>query len=143
MNATKTAEIREKIAKAAEGKVGSKDWAKDADCGPGKGKYKCNYFVYDVGHEAGATMPKRGLFRGPVGATASGWGDTKAKLKCWTKVCTPQRGDIVAACGHVGIYVGPSTTVSANAKDVGKNAWPFGEGRFKGKNVVYWRYTCK
>ena len=151
-NATTADEIRERIAKVAESIVGSKHWAYAANSGHGKNTYKCNYFVYDIGRMSGATMPIRtGLLggnKGPVGAGKGGWGDPKAKLKCWKKVDTPQRGDIVAARNdpggayHVGIYVGSSTTVSANSKDIGKNAWPFGEGRFKGKNIVYWRYNC-
>ena len=65
-----------------------------------------------------------------MGAGAGGWGDsTLNKLGSWARVYQPQRGDIVSARNgayHVGIYVGPRTTVSANYRNVGKNDWPFG-----------------
>ncbi len=103
---------------------------------------KCNYFVYDVGLEAGAKMPTRSWWRGPVGAGAGGWGKASS-LSYWTRVSSPQRGDIVAAhlngVYHVGIYVARRTTVSANSKDVGRKSWPFGGQGYS--DIVYWRYT--
>ena len=151
INGTKTADIREGIAKAAEGFVGSPYWAFGAQTTSAHGKYtyKCNIFVNDICRQSGATMPDGSIdggYKVPVMADENGWGDPKAKLKCWTKKCTPQRGDIVVACRrgdyHIGIYVGKSTTVSAMGRKIEKNAWPLGEGRFKGENIIYWRYTC-
>ena len=150
INGTRTEEIRAIIANAAEGFVGTTYWSFIAKSGPlGRHSYKCNIFVDEIGRRSGATMPDGSIDggrKGPLKADEDGWNDPKAKLKCWEKVCTPQRGDIVAACKngryHVGIYVGNSSTVSAMADKIQKNAWPFGEGQFKGENIIIWRYTC-
>ena len=86
-------------------------------------------------------MPTRSWWRGPVGAGEGGWGEASS-LSYWTRVSSPQRGDIVAAhrggTYHVGIYVARDRTVSANSKDVGRKSWPFGG---QGSDIVYWRYT--
>ena len=132
-------EIRQKIAQKAEGYVGSTRWCYACSSGHGRNTNKCNYFVYDVGREAGAKMPVRSFGRGPVGAGVGGWG-TALSLSYWSRVLTPQRGDIVSAHDggtyHMGIYVAYHTTVSANSRNVGKNSWPRGYS-----GIVYWRYT--
>lgn len=136
--------ISEKIAQTAERYVGSTHWSYASGCCHGPNTNKCNYFVYDVGREAGANMPTRSFFRGPIGAGTGGWG-TSSKVDYWKRVTSPQRGDVVAAhypfdAYHMGIYVGPKTTVSANSHDIGRNEWPFGTGKRRGVNIVYWRY---
>ena len=138
--------MREKIAQVALSKVGSTHWSFESSSGHGPNTYKCNYFIYDVGNEAGAKMPTGPTFPGPIGAGDGGWGDSSANLPKWSVVQSPQRGDVVGAHNergifHAGIYVGGSKTVSANAKDVGHTSWPFGkEGKTKGFNHVYRRY---
>jgi hypothetical protein len=88
-------------------------------------------------------MPVRtfSLSGGPVGAGVGGWG-TASLLNYWTRVSSPQRGDIVSAhqnnVYHMGIYVSYRTTVSANNVDVGRKNWPY-SGGYSG--IVYWRYT--
>jgi cell wall-associated NlpC family hydrolase len=123
-------------------KVGSTHWSYASSCCHGSNTNKCNYFVYDVGREAGAKMPTRSWGRGPIGAGDGGWGKASS-LSYWSKVSTPQAGDIVAALNinanayHVGIYVGTNTAVSANNVDVGKNPKMFSD---EYQNLVYWRY---
>ena len=93
-------------------------------------------------------MPTGPTFPGPIGAGEGGWGDAAAKLPNWSVVQSPQKGDVCGAHNennvyHVGVYVGNSKTVSANPKDVGHNAWPFGSGKYQGLNPVCRRYNPK
>ncbi|XP_020905002.1 uncharacterized protein LOC110243258 [Exaiptasia diaphana] len=133
--------IRSKIAQVANNKVGSTHWSYASSCCHGANTNKCNYFVYDVGKEAGAKMPTRYFgFGGPVGAGAGGWGKASS-LNYWSKVSSRQAGDIVAGhksgTYHVGIYVGSNMVVSANSQNIGKNANMFTQGY---QDLVYWRY---
>ncbi|XP_028419192.1 uncharacterized protein LOC114544900 [Dendronephthya gigantea] len=145
-SSTSVADMRKKIAQKAESYVGSTRWCYSCSSGHGANTDKCNYFVYDVGREAGAKMPVRTFSwrGGPVGAGRGGWG-TASSLDYWTRVSSPQRGDIVSAHSrgtyHVGIYVAYRTTVSANSHNVGKNCWPWGSYQSDYADHVYWRYT--
>lgn len=136
--------ISEKIAQKAESYVGSTYWSYASSCCHGANTNKCNYFVYDVGRAAGAKMPTRSWWRGPIGAGVGGWG-TSNNVDYWYRVTSPQRGDVVAAhypngVYHMGIYVAYHTTVSANSNNIGRNEWPFGTKSKAGLNKVYWRY---
>ncbi|XP_028516476.1 uncharacterized protein LOC110244474 [Exaiptasia diaphana] len=77
--------IRKKIVEVANSKVGSTHWSYASSCCHGTNTNKCNYFVYDVGIEAGAKMPTRSFFRGPVGAGEGGWGNASS-LDHWYRV---------------------------------------------------------
>ena len=144
-SADNIAAVREKIATVAKKYVGSTHWCYACPSGHGRNTNKCNYFVYDIGLEAGAKMPKRvfSLRGGPVGASEGGWGKASS-LSYWKRVSSPQPGDIVAAhknnIYHVGIYVGNGETVSANSVNVGRNDWPYCPYP-KYYDILYWRYT--
>lgn len=74
----------------------------------------------------------------PVGAGKEGWGKA-AKLDYWSRVTSPQAGDIVAGhhnnLYHVGIYNDSQSIVSANTYNIGSN-----DKMFNYQNLVYWRY---
>ncbi|ELT93999.1 hypothetical protein CAPTEDRAFT_197771 [Capitella teleta] len=132
---------------SADKHVGSTNWAKDAKRGQLKaGDFKCSQFVAEVVKEAGGNVPQRtflGVKTGPIGAGE--WSNKNSTYlnndKCWTRVTSPQPGDVAGGHGHVGIVTGPSMTTSAAKSEVVKNDWGFGSGDRKAE--AFWRNTCK
>jgi cell wall-associated NlpC family hydrolase len=126
------------IVQVARSKIGRPDWMTDREKDDfGKGKNKCNKFVYDVLIEAGVkpppVVPKYIILSRPP--TAGEWADSSVSIVGWKVVSDPKPGDVVAeahtyidATGHVGIVVGDKQTVSASSFVGGlivQNDWGF------------------
>ncbi|MEI2433420.1 RHS repeat-associated core domain-containing protein [Lysobacter yananisis] len=127
-----------------------RDWSRKADRSEVNSSFgaetnKCNLFVDTIYEESGYALPNLGgslfsvmMLRYPPGAQTLS--DASYDLLGWPKVSGPaQPGDLVAYEGHVGIYAGDGTTISAST-DKGKveNSWGFR----KGQNPVIRRSKC-
>ena len=115
-------------------------WCFACPSGHGRNTNKCNYLVEDVWREAGAKISVHtfSLRGGPVGVGIGWWG-TASLLSYWSRVSSPQRGDIVSAhrrgTYHMGIYFARCRAASANDQNVGRNSWPWGAA-YPGYSVI-------
>ena len=118
-----SSDIHQKIVDRASAQIGSGDWHFDVAKGNfGRGKDKCNLFVYDMLTDAGASpgLPNGYAWWKPYPPTAENWADPSLAIPGWRVLSlgeTPQPGDVVGqriqwpngATGHVMI-VGPNAT---------------------------------
>ncbi len=135
------------IVQAAVAAVGSKAYLQDKAKGDYlAGSNKCNEFVADTVEKSGRPrpqVPKSGIL-GLLGfkrdPTSHEWADPKVKIPGWSgtkPLGQAHPGDVIAQehnslgpYGHVGIVVGPSSTVSVNSATnpkgiVTSNDWGF------------------
>lgn len=126
------------IISRAESKVGSTNWALLTDrsdsFGYGKGRNKCNLFVYNVTNEAGLTVTPydrisiSNLGRVDYPPLAGDWADPSKEINDWKVVQTPKVGDVVSAklpggwiagaSGHVAIVAGPEPNSAVKEYDL-------------------------
>jgi RHS repeat-associated protein len=133
---------REKVAKTADGYIGSEAWMTKAAKGAfPAGSYKCNLFVCDVAAEAGAPTRLNRAWSCPTAGEFA-----TAKIPNWRILgddeCA-EPGDIVAykwnfldASGHSGV-VGNAGLVSAHTDSAVDTAFPMKPGA----KLVFQRYT--
>ncbi|ELT94003.1 hypothetical protein CAPTEDRAFT_197774 [Capitella teleta] len=135
------------IAKTADKYRSDTKWSVSSPHRVGIGKDKCNIFVAEVIEEAGATVPHRHWWWSPIGAGE--WGNPSStyltKDNCWTRVTSPQNGDVAGGHGHVAIVTGSSQTTGATSDMIVKGNWGFDYRTVKPKPrfaEAFWRYTC-
>jgi RHS repeat-associated protein len=145
----KLKKLRDQIAAAANGKVGSTDYRVDKANGDYKaGSDKCNKVAADSIEEAGLPRPRvhyknTGGLKGWLKSfftrdpDSNEWADSNVKIAGWSlplPVTQAQPGDVIAQAhgefGHTGIVVAPGLTVSANTAVsppglVTRNDWGF------------------
>ncbi|KAK3610402.1 hypothetical protein CHS0354_008690 [Potamilus streckersoni] len=123
--------------------VGSEKWLYSGSHQTGANTNKCNIFVADILKEEGCPAPNRRRSYSPIGAYE--WANSNSvflgRSPCWERCNSPEKGDVIATDGHVGIVSGYQRTTSASAAAyppglIVENDWGFRSGQ----NPTCWRY---
>lgn len=116
-----TREMRGRIVKAAQDKVGSVAWSFDATNGVfGPGTNKCMLFVHDVLLGAGADVGLPHGMRHKSPPTAGDWGTAGTSIDAWRPIRDPEKpmpGDVVGQAGNYSDATGHVMTVGPIGPD--------------------------